>query len=126
MNLPKEVKQRITNFELPDHDEAHAATCEADYTALDIFIYHQEPAGIEDCELFRTQLKNVVIEAKEQEAERAQKLVRALEKLNKELDYYWNNCAIDMPVPFQLKITAAQKDCARALNEYNNAEIKQP
>ncbi len=45
---------------LPTHEESSEAIQNNSATPLQIFIHANEPAGIEDCEIFREQLSNTI------------------------------------------------------------------
>lgn len=79
--LDPKTKERIAQeAHLPTHDDCEAKKKTAQLSALERFIYDQEP--VEDGE-WREQLRAAIIEAREVEATRAQELIEAYRELCK-------------------------------------------
>src|SRR5689334_3747268 len=88
--LPQATKDRINSISLPTFEEVRDMI---QVTALAKLIFEQEPAGYAEGEEFKRQVKEVVIEARVDEALRAQPLLEALEKIRNVSLVYYNHIA---------------------------------
>lgn len=77
--ISQKTKERIRDqSKLPTHDDCEVKKKTSPLSALERFIWDQEP--VDDGE-WREQLRAAIIEAREAEAERAQGLATALERI---------------------------------------------